>query len=81
MLVPGGQFELPTPAYPRALTSVPEFSKLHPKNKRNAAVRLVKYGAEQAFNFVGLNIFIAGLKPSLQVCFKLSSFGTSLCRM
>ena len=64
--MPGGQFELPSPAYPRALTTVPEFTKLHPKNKRNAAVRLVKHGAKMAFNFIGLNIFISGLRPSLQ---------------
>ena len=64
--MPGGQFELPSPAYPRALTTVPEFTKLHPKNKRNAAVRLVKHGATMAFNFISLNIFISGLRSSLQ---------------
>ena len=63
-LVPG--VNLPNPAYPRALTSVPEFSKLHPKNRRNAAVRLVKHGAQQTFNFISINIFISGLKPSLR---------------
>jgi hypothetical protein len=49
------------------LHSVEAFATLHPKNKRNAAVRLVKFGASAAFNFIGLQIFIEGLRPNVRV--------------
>jgi hypothetical protein len=71
--VPSGHFDLPTPAYPRALTSVPAFVALNSKNKRNAANRLVKHGATAAFNFMGLHLFLCGVVPEIKVFFTIFS--------
>ena len=65
--MPGGHFDLPAPAYPRALTSVPSFVALNSKNTRNAANRLVKHSATAAFNFMGLNLFLSGVDPQIKV--------------
>ena len=72
-LVPSGHFDLPTPAFPRALTSVSAFVALNSKNKRNAAIRLVKHGASAAFSFLGLNIFLNGVVAQIKVLFLLAS--------
>ena len=60
---------LPPPAAPwtAAVLAVPQFVALAQAVKDEQAQRLLKHGAKDAYNRLGMQLFIAGLKPLLRM--------------
>ena len=65
-LVTNGVFPLPAVVWPDAVNNVPEFVALPVAVRADAASRLVKHGADAAFNHMALNLFISNLRPALR---------------
>ena len=59
------QFEAPANPFPPEFLAVAAFVAVPAGVKRDCVNNLIKAGATHAFNFIGLHLFIAGLKPYL----------------
>ena len=58
-------FAAPAAPFPAEFLAIQAFVAVGAAVKRDCVNTLVKTGATQAFNFIGLHLFIAGLKPYL----------------
>jgi hypothetical protein len=59
-------FAAPAAPFPAEFLAIQAFVAVGAAVKRDCVNTLVKTGATQAFNFIGLHLFIAGLKPYLR---------------
>lgn len=59
-------FPAPAQTYPQEIIALAGFAAVAADIKTAGANRLIATGAKAAFNFIGLHLFIAGLKPTLR---------------